>query len=216
MSTTVLSPLSAFTRSIRPFSSKENARHMLSIASTQQNSTQHMDVVRSSVEGTLRPAKQVGLFQSGNDELSGALPFVLARVPWESLVTDISISVRVTSTGDLLYKGKVIGHTSELYTHIGHPVRAVKPTLHSRIDQMGYCPIYQRVGKQDRVVGFGAVQIRGTYATLTITKHNQQQASPNASTAWNADMVHLTAKELNQVFAINRALNGAVLAPALI
>ncbi len=172
--------------------------------------------VASSATAKLLPARQVGLPQSGHLALLGALPCALDKEAWETMSEQNPVAVLVNASGEILIHGKPIGHFGQLLTHIGQAVsdpQLFKP-LQVRLD--GYVPIFSKIGKINRVVGFGRVQIYGTYPHVWLRKQVIMTRSHNASTQLTGERPSLSQQDLAQVFSVNRTLKGAVLAPTLI
>ncbi|GJL62599.1 MAG: hypothetical protein NPIRA04_12530 [Nitrospirales bacterium] len=172
--------------------------------------------VVSSATAQLLPARQVGLPQSGHNRLLGALPCTLGKAAWESMPDQTPVAVLVNSLGEIYFQGKNIGQFGQLLTHIGQAVsdpQALQP-LQVRLE--GYVPIFTKIGKINRVVGFGRVQMYGTYPHVWLRKQVSTTRSHNASTQLTGERPRLRQQDLAQVFSINRKLQGAVLAPTLI
>ncbi|GJL66169.1 MAG: hypothetical protein NPIRA05_11400 [Nitrospirales bacterium] len=172
--------------------------------------------IASSATAQLLPARQIGLPQSGHLTLLGALPCAFDKEAWEAMPEQVPVAVLSNSLGKIFLQGKPIGQFGQILTHIGQTVSDPQlfHPLHVRLD--GYVSIFTKIGKVNRVVGFGRVQIYGTYPNVWLRKQVLTTGSHNASTQFTGERPRLSQQDLAKVLSANRMLQGAVLAPTLI
>ena len=163
----------------------------------------------------LRPVRQVGLAHAGSSSLPGAIPCVFERTFWESLQNNSSVFGVMNAHGEILIQDRKVGQFGATATYVGEEIHEAIPVNETEFHLNGYVPIYQQIGNDDRVVGFGSVDIQGTGSHVAITMQTSIRQSLNASTFVTGDLSEINKEELIELFSINQTLKNAILAPTL-
>jgi Flp pilus assembly protein TadG len=185
--------------------------------------------VRATAIASGQPVMSVGR-PNASFNTPGVTPFVLQRATWENLSTlppDAPITAD-SQGGQITIKNQPVG-----YVFIPQPVTLVgqstasstTPLVFTNSNLWQYVPIIQTFtvssgGTQDRIIGFGRVDIApGTGTQLTITRRVGKIGPANASTVlmgpFEASLIADPA-QLNALLGARSSLQFPLLAPALV
>ena len=169
-----------------------------------------------------RPVVRIGAAQTvGGVTMPGGISFGIARSVWESL-TENTATPTPLATDSVGTTVDGLGNTTIL-REVGADVR-VLPVAQTAD---GYCAVFESIGGNLRVIGFGWIQITPDpidAANILITKHGgdaatgQTVAAENAtarlSEAWDA-LAPLSESDREDVISANQSFSDPLVSPVL-
>jgi hypothetical protein len=167
--------------------------------------------VRATAIASARPARSVGI--SAGPGLPGVTAFALQRSFWESgsdaVVVD-AVSGAIRDTGNSVVVGQFFQPGGG--TGVGDPILPAPPS--TALD--GYIPIYELISGEERVIGYVWGSISTTSGPAVLTRRIPRVAPSNASVHNLRPRPGLTPQDWALIYAANRALVDALLAPVLV
>ena len=190
-----------------------------SLASSATKAAGMQFAVRSVAE--TRPVVRIGEQQTVNGiTIPGGIPFGISRTVWESLPANVATATPLAAG--------TVGTSAAVVREIGREISVLPITQTTD----GYCAIFQSIGGNLRVIGFGWVQIEpdpADIANILITKHRAttdiignpitetiaaENATPRLSEAWDALAV-LSDADREDVIAANRTFTDPLVSAVL-
>jgi hypothetical protein len=188
--------------------------------------------IRATAIASVRPALRVGALHPELPEL-GAVSFALDRACWEALAEGVPNDATVDSSGVIQFVSACSGIAGRFVAparSVGVPIVAQIP-LPGEVSQAGFVAIYETVGSNSRVVGFGRSALCGVDTsdpelpctspatipgTVRISRRTVRVAAQNASAHLPEGLpMELTPAERDAILLANRTLEGSLLAPVL-